>query len=111
MNKKDIEDVFNILKSKYNEDALIELQYINDYTLLVSVILSAQMTDAGVNKATKGLFKIVKTPEDMIKLGEEGLKKYIKTINYYNTKAKHIIKMSEQLIKSFNSKVPKFTIL
>ena len=106
MNKKDIEDIFNILKSKYNEDALIELQYINDYTLLVSVILSAQMTDTGVNKATKDLFEIVKTPEDMIKLGEEGLKKYIKTINYYNTKARHIIKMSEQLIKSFNSKVP-----
>ena len=106
MNKKQIEEIFNILKNKYNVDALIELKYINAYTLLVSVILSAQMTDAGVNKATELLFKVVKTPEEMLKLGEDGLKSYIKTINYYNTKAKHIIEMSKQLIEKFDSKVP-----
>ena len=104
--KKDVEEIFKLLESRYKRDALIELEYINGYTLLVSVILSAQMTDAGVNKATEPLFKIVKTPEDMLKLGEEGLKKYIKSINYYNTKAKHIIEMSQQLVDKFNSQVP-----
>ena len=106
MNKKDIIEIFEILKNKYKVQSLIELQYKNPYTLLVAVILSAQATDAGVNKATKDLFEFVDTPEKMLKLGEENLKKYIKSINYYNTKAKHIIQMSQQLIEKFNSQVP-----
>ena len=106
MNKKDIEDIFLILKEKYETQSLIELQYKNPYTLLVAVILSAQSTDAGVNKATKELFKKIDNPKAMIKLGEENLKQYIKTINYFNTKAKHIIIMSKQLIENFNSKLP-----
>ena len=103
MNKKDIGEIFEILKNKYKVESLIELQYKNPYTLLVAVILSAQATDAGVNKATKDLFKTVDTPEKMLELGEDNLKKYIKSINYYNTKAKHIIQMSQQLIENFNS--------
>lgn len=106
MNKKEISKIFEILKNKYQDQSLIELQYKNPYTLLVAVILSAQSTDAGVNKATQYLFETVYTPEAMINLGENNLKKYIKTINYYNTKAKHIIKMSEQLVKKYNSQVP-----
>lgn len=106
MNKKDIIEIFEILKNKYKVQSLIELQYKNPYTLLVAVILSAQATDAGVNKATKDLFEFVDTPEKMLELDEENLKKYIKTINYYNTKAKHIIQMSQQLIEKFNSQVP-----
>lgn len=106
MNKKDIIEIFEILKNKYKIQSLIELKYKNPYTLLVAVILSAQATDAGVNKATKDLFEVVDTPEKMLQLGEENLKKYIKSINYYNTKAKHIIQMSQQLIEKFNSQVP-----
>lgn len=106
MNKKDIIEIFEILKNKYKIQSLIELKYKNPYTLLVAVILSAQATDAGVNKATKDLFEFVDTPEKMLELGEENLKKYIKSINYYNTKAKHIIQMSQQLIEKFNSQVP-----
>lgn len=106
MNKKDITKIFEILKNKYKVESLIELQYKNPYTLLVAVILSAQATDAGVNKATKDLFEFIDTPEKMLQLGEENLKKYIKSINYYNTKAKHIIQMSQQLIENFNSQVP-----
>lgn len=106
MNKKDIGEIFEILKNKYKVESLIELQYKNPYTLLVAVILSAQATDAGVNKATKDLFNLVDTPEKMLQLGEDELKKYIKSINYYNTKARHIIQMSQQLIENFNSQVP-----
>lgn len=106
MNRKDIAEIFEILKNKYKVESLIELQYKNPYTLLVAVILSAQATDAGVNKATKDLFKFIDTPEKMLQLGEDELKKYIKSINYYNTKARHIIQMSQQLIENFNSQVP-----
>ena len=80
MNK--INRILKILEEKYGSDDLTELDYINDYTLLVAVILSAQATDKGVNLATKKLFKIVKTPEEMINLGFEKLNEYIKTINY-----------------------------
>lgn len=104
MNK--INRILKILEEKYGSDDLTELDYINDYTLLVAVILSAQATDKGVNLATKKLFKIVKTPEEMINLGFEKLNEYIKTINYHNNKAKNIINMSEKLVKNFNSKLP-----
>jgi endonuclease III len=83
-----------------------ELDYINDYTLLVAIILSAQATDISVNKATKDLFAIVATPEEMLYLGIEKLKQYIKTIGLFNSKAKNILAMSNSLILEHNSKVP-----
>jgi endonuclease-3 len=101
-----VKRIFDILLKKYDRSELTELNYINPYTLLVAVILSAQTTDVGVNKATSELFKIVKTPEDMLNFGFDNLRQKISSINYYNTKAKHIIAMSEKLVKNFNSRVP-----
>jgi len=83
-----------------------ELEYINPYTLLVAVVLSAQATDVGVNKATEPLFKRVDTPQKMLKLGEAGLKDYIKSIGLYNTKAKNIIALSRLLIERHGGAVP-----
>jgi endonuclease III len=83
-----------------------ELEHINPYTLLVAVVLSAQATDAGVNKATKPLFAVVDTPQKMVDLGEEKLRDYIKTIGLYNTKAKNVIALSRKLIDEHNSEVP-----
>lgn len=83
-----------------------ELNYTNPYTLLVAVVLSAQSTDKGVNKATERLFEVISTPEHMIELGLDGLKEYIKTIGLFNTKAANVIKLSHQLIDQFNSTVP-----
>jgi endonuclease-3 len=103
---KYIEKIFDILCKKYGKDELTELLYDNPYTLLVATILSAQATDKMVNKVTEKLFIVANNPIDMIKLGEIKLKEYIKSINYFNTKAKNIIKMSEQLVKNFNSQVP-----
>ena len=103
---KKITKILEILEEKYGNEKLTELDYINEYTLLVAVMLSAQATDRGVNLATEELFRTVKTPEEMVALGVENLEKYIKTINYYHTKAKNIINMSEKLIKDYNSKLP-----
>ncbi|MEQ1725874.1 MAG: endonuclease III [Sphingopyxis sp.] len=83
-----------------------ELAFGNTYQLLVAVVLSAQSTDAGVNKATRALFAEVKTPEQMIALGEEGLRAHIKTIGLYNTKAKNVIALSEALIRDHKGEVP-----
>lgn len=83
-----------------------ELDFTNHYTLLVAVVLSAQATDIGVNKATKALFQQANTPEAMVALGEEKLKTYIKTIGLYHTKAKNVIGLSQQLIALHNSTVP-----
>lgn len=83
-----------------------ELESVNDYTFLVAVILSAQATDIGVNKATKALFKVADTPEKMLKLGLKGLKEHIKTIGLYNAKAENVIKMSQTLVDKYNSQVP-----
>ncbi|MBS0184941.1 MAG: endonuclease III [Proteobacteria bacterium] len=83
-----------------------ELIYTNPYTLLVAVVLSAQSTDKGVNRATQDLFKIVHTPSDMIHYGEENLKNTIKTIGLYKTKAKNIIKLSHILEDRFKGTVP-----
>lgn len=83
-----------------------ELEHVNAYTLLVAVVLSAQATDAGVNKATRALFKIADTPEKMVTLGEEKLRDYIKTIGLFRTKAKNVIALSEALIREHNSIVP-----
>lgn len=89
-----------------NPEPQTELEYTNPYTLLVAVVLSAQATDLGVNKATKHLFQHVQTPQDMIDLGLEGLTKFIKTIGLYNSKAKNIVALSKILAEKYNSKVP-----
>jgi len=83
-----------------------ELESVNTYTLLVAVVLSAQATDAGVNKATRALFAEVDTPEKMVALGEAGLKDHIKTIGLFNTKAKNVIALSEALIRAHHGEVP-----
>ncbi len=83
-----------------------ELRYTNHYTLLVAIVLSAQATDVGVNKATAPLFENVDTPEKMLELGEEGLKSYIKTIGLFNSKAKNIIALSHMLVEQHHSTVP-----
>jgi len=83
-----------------------ELESGNDYQLLVAVVLSAQATDAGVNLATRRLFAEVHTPEEMVALGEEGLKEHIKTIGLFNAKAKNVIALSKMLIEKYDSTVP-----
>ncbi len=83
-----------------------ELDHVNAYTLVVAVALSAQATDAGVNKATKDLFKIADTPEKMLALGEDGVIEHIKTIGLYRNKAKNVIKLSRILVEEFGGEVP-----
>ena len=84
-----------------------ELEHLNAYTLLVAVVLSAQATDAGVNKATRALFAIADTPEKMLALGEDSVRDYIKTIGLYRNKAKNVIALSAKLIAEFGSVVPR----
>ncbi len=105
MNKKQIHEFFCRLKEQ-NPEPKSDLEYSNNYTLLVAVVLSAQSTDIGVNKATKALFPIADTPEKMINLGLEGLKEHIKTIGLYNNKAKNVIALSEMLLEQHNGEVP-----
>lgn len=105
MKKADVEEFFARLK-KDRPEPEGELDYINPYTLLVAVVLSAQATDTGVNKATGPLFKVADTPEKMVRLGEEKLKDYIKTIGLFNTKAKNVIKLSQTLIDEYDGEVP-----
>jgi endonuclease-3 len=83
-----------------------ELYSTNPFTLLVAVVLSAQATDKGVNKATKSLFAVADTPQKMLALGEDGLKSYINTIGLYNTKAKNIMGLCVKLIKDFGGQIP-----
>ncbi|MGP1353460.1 MAG: endonuclease III [Parasphingopyxis sp.] len=83
-----------------------ELDYVNPYTLLVAVALSAQATDVGVNKATKALFEMVTTPEQMLALGEERLKDHIKTVGLFNTKAKNVIRAAQILVDEHDGEVP-----
>jgi len=103
--KIDVDQFFSRLAA-LNPNPRGELEYINPYTLLVAVVLSAQATDASVNKATVELFKVADTPEKMIALGEERLKGYIKTIGLFNTKAKNVIALSRILIDRYDGKVP-----
>jgi endonuclease III len=84
-----------------------ELDYINPYTLLVAVVLSAQATDVGVNRATRGLFALATTPHAMLALGEEGVREKIKTIGLFRAKAKNVIALSRQLIDEFGGEVPR----
>ncbi|MBA3677531.1 MAG: endonuclease III [Sphingosinicella sp.] len=83
-----------------------ELKYVNTYTLLVAVVLSAQSTDVGVNIATRDLFAQVTTPQQMLELGEERLKQHIKTIGLFNTKAKNVIALSRMLVDQYDGEVP-----
>ena len=101
-------DVFEFYRRLAEDDPApeTELAYVNPYTLLVAVALSAQATDVGVNKATKRLFQEVRTPEAMVELGEVGLKDHIKTIGLFNTKAKNVIALSKLLISEHGGEVP-----
>jgi len=105
MKKADIHTFYSRMQEALPEPKG-ELNYVNPYTLVVAVALSAQATDIGVNKATGPLFEKVTTPEQMVALGEEGLKNYIKTIGLFNTKAKNVIALSQLLIDDYGSVVP-----
>ena len=105
MKKAEIHEFFRRLEER-DPEPKGELDYTNPYTLLVAVALSAQATDVGVNKATKALFKVISTPQEMLDLGEEKLKYYVKTIGLYNTKAKNIIKAAQILVDDFGGIVP-----
>ncbi len=104
--KKDVIQSFYSKLRDADPEPKGELNYVNNYTLLIAVVLSAQATDVGVNKATGPLFKKVDTPEKMVKLGEAKLKDYIKTIGLFNSKAKNVIKLSQMLIDEHNNEVP-----
>jgi endonuclease-3 len=105
MKKSSIHAFYSNLQ-KQNPEPKGELHFVNDYTLLVAVVLSAQATDIGVNKATHLLFKKVKSPKQMVKLGELELKKNIKTIGLFNSKAKNVIKLSQMLLDENDGQVP-----
>jgi endonuclease-3 len=106
MPKVDAEAFFRRLAAA-NPNPRGELEYLNPYTLLVAVVLSAQATDASVNKATEPLFKLVDTPQKMLALGEKRLKDYIRTIGLFNMKAKNVIRLSEILVREHGGKVPR----
>ena len=99
-------DAFFATLSAANPEPVTELAYGNGYQLLVAVVLSAQATDVGVNKATRRLFEIVHTPQQMLDLGEEGLKQHIRTIGLFNAKAKNVIALSQRLVDEFSGQVP-----
>jgi endonuclease-3 len=102
------DDVFEFFRrlAEANPSPETELEFGNVYQLLVAVVLSAQSTDVGVNKATRALFREVKTPAQMVALGEESLKAHIKTIGLFNTKAKNVIALSETLVREHGGEVP-----
>ena len=105
MKKADIFEFFRRL-AEDNPAPVTELAFGNTYQLLVAVVLSAQATDVGVNKATRALFAAVKTPQAMVDLGEEGLKQHIRTIGLFNSKAKNVIALSEILVRDHAGEVP-----
>ena len=105
MKKADIAEFYRLLAERTPEPKT-ELESVNDYTLLVAVVLSAQATDAGVNIATRELFKIADTPAKMVALGETELKRHIKTIGLFNTKAKNVIALSEALVAEHGGQIP-----
>ena len=105
MNRARRQEIFTRLRAA-NPEPTTELHYSNPFQLLIAVILSAQSTDVGVNKATRALFRKVKTPRAMLKLGEAALREYIKTIGLFNTKAKNIIKTCAILEELHGGKVP-----
>lgn len=105
LNQDELKQVFSLWQ-KQNPNPGSELEYVNPYTLLVAVVLSAQATDKSVNIATRDLFKTVDSPEKMVELGLDGLIPYIKSIGLYRSKANHVIGLSKMLISDFNSTVP-----
>jgi endonuclease-3 len=105
MKKADLFEFYRRL-AEDNPSPETELAYGNTYQLLVAVVMSAQSTDVGVNKATRLLFEDVKTPAQMVALGEDGLKAHIKTIGLFNAKAKNVIALSEILVRDFDGEVP-----
>src|SRR5690606_8394745 len=102
----EVEEAFRRFKAA-NPEPRGELEHVNAYTLLVAVVLSAQATDAGVNKATRPLFAEVDTPQKMLALGETRLRESIKTIGLYRNKAKNVIALSERLIAEHGGEVPR----
>ena len=105
LSEKEMIEAFTRWRSQ-NPKPASELNYVNAFTLLVAVVLSAQATDKGVNKATGPLFKVADSPEKMLALGEEGLISYIRTIGLYKNKAKHVMGLSKKLIDDFGGEVP-----
>ncbi len=105
MKKTDIIEFFSRLKA-IEPEPKGELNYLNPFTLLVAVVLSAQATDVGVNKATPALFNVADTPEKMVALGEERIREYIKTIGLFNAKAKNVYALSQMLIDHYDGEVP-----
>ena len=106
MKKEDV-DRFYALLAEATPEPKGELHYVNPYTLLVAVVLSAQATDVGVNRATGPLFQVADTPEKMVALGEARLKGYVKTIGLFNTKARNVIALSRLLIEKHGGRVPR----
>ena len=106
MMKPDAVDAFFARLAAANPEPVGELAYVNPFTLLVAVVLSAQATDKGVNKATGPLFAVADTPQKMAALGEEKVRDYIKTIGLFRTKAKNVVALSQQLIERFGGGVP-----
>jgi endonuclease-3 len=104
--KREVEAFFARLAA-HTPEPKTELDYVNPYTLLVAVVLSAQATDKGVNKATASLFKVADTPQKMVKLGETKLTQAIKTIGLYRTKARNVIALSNALIETHGGEVPR----
>ncbi|WP_180573846.1 endonuclease III [Agrobacterium vitis] len=104
--KAELEEIFRRF-SVQRPEPKGELEHVNPFTLAVAVALSAQATDAGVNKATRALFAVADTPEKMVALGEEKVRDYIKTIGLFRNKAKNVIALSQKLIDDFGSEVPK----
>jgi len=105
MKPNDVEEFFRRLQALEPEPRT-ELVYLNPYTLLVAVVLSAQATDVGVNKATASLFQTADTPEKMLELGEAGLTEYIRTIGLFRTKARNVIELSRILVEQHGGQVP-----
>jgi endonuclease-3 len=106
VSKETIEEIFRRFPAA-DPEPKGELEHLNPFTLLVAVVLSAQATDAGVNKATRPLFKVADTPKKMLALGEDRVREYIRTIGLYRNKAKNVIALSEQLIAQHEGQVPR----
>jgi endonuclease-3 len=100
-----IREIFERFRAA-NPEPKGELEYVNSFTLLVAVVLSAQATDVGVNKATRKLFELADSPQKMLALGEERVREFVRTIGLYRTKAKNVIALSEKLIAEFGGEVP-----
>ncbi|MCK5887002.1 MAG: endonuclease III, partial [Alcanivorax sp.] len=106
MNREKRTEIFTRLRDQ-KPHPTTELEYSSDFELLVAVVLSAQATDVGVNKATARLYPVANTPEAIFALGVDGLKEYIKTIGLFNSKAANIIKLCDQLIEQHDGEVPR----